>query len=124
MKATRQRARRRRHLRVRKKVVGTAQRPRLCVYRSLRHIYAQLVDDSTAATAGGARILCAASTRSKEMGDQTRNDKESAKKIGQLIASKALEQGIEKVVFDRGGLRFHGRVKSLAEGAREAGLQF
>ncbi len=124
MKASRQKARQRRHLRVRKKIVGTAQRPRMCVYRSLRHVYVQLVDDHASTAAGGARTLCAASTRSKEMSATRRNDRETAKAVGQLIARKALEQGIEKVVFDRGGLRFHGRVKALADGAREAGLQF
>lgn len=124
MKVNREKARRRRHLRVRKKVVGTAERPRLCVYRSLRHVYVQLVDDSVAVTAGGARTVCAASTRSKEAGQPGSNNCEAAKKVGQLIARRALEKGIQQVVFDRAGLRYHGRVKSLAEGAREAGLQF
>ena len=124
MKVSREKARRRRHLRVRKKVTGTAERPRLCVYRSLRHVYVQLVDDSVAVTAGGARTLCAASTRSKEVGQPGSKNCEAAKKVGQLIARRALEKGIQQVVFDRGGLRYHGQVKSLAEGAREAGLQF
>jgi len=124
MKTTREDARRRRHLRVRRKVVGTSERPRLCVYRSLRHMYAQVVDDSAAGLAGGGRTLCAASTRSKEIAGEARNNRETAKKIGQLIAHKALERGIKRVVFDRGGLRFHGRIKSLAEGAREGGLEF
>lgn len=122
MKDSRKDSIKRRHLRVRKKVVGTSDRPRLCVYRSLRHLYAQLVDD--VGTGQGARTLCSVSTLSKELDGIKKNDCEAAQKVGALIAQKAKEQGIEKVVFDRGGFRYHGRVKSLAEGAREAGLQF
>ena len=122
MKRTRQKARQRRHRRVRKKIEGTAARPRLCVFRSLRHLYVQLVDDDWGAA--GARTLCAVSTRSKDLAGKAKNDCEGAKQVGSLIARVALKQGIEEVVFDRGGYRYHGRLKSLAEGAREAGLKF
>jgi len=118
----RQKARRRRHLRVRKKVQGTLERPRLVVFRSQRHLYVQLVDDNFAG--GGAKTLCSASTLSKELGASLKNDCETARRVGQLLGRKARDCGIETVVFDRGGYRYHGRVKSLAEGAREAGLQF
>ncbi len=122
MKKTREQARRRRHLRVRKRFVGTADRPRMCIYRSLKHIYVQVVDDNI--DGGGGKTLCAVSTLDKEVAGGGNNSVEMAKKVGQLIARKALEKGIQKVVFDRGGYRYHGRVKSLAEAAREAGLQF
>ena len=113
-------ARKRRHLRVRKKIHGTAQRPRLSVYRSLRHIYAQLIDD----TAG--QTLVSASTREPSLREQlpVTMNKEAAKQVGELLARRALEKGIENVVFDRGGYLYHGRVKALAEGARENGLSF
>jgi large subunit ribosomal protein L18 len=101
-----------RHLRVRRKVTGTAERPRLAVYRSNRHIYAQLVDDSAA------RTLAAASDSAESGGDKTAR----AKKVGQELAEKAKAAGVERVVFDRGGRLYHGRVKALAEGAREGGL--
>ena len=107
----------RRHKRVRSKVFGTAERPRLSVYRSENNIYVQIIDD----TAG--RTLVSASSVEKEFGDQGGN-KESAKKVGALAAQRALEKGIDTVVFDRGGYLYHGRVKELAEGAREAGLKF
>jgi large subunit ribosomal protein L18 len=113
-------ARKRRHLRVRKKIQGTAQRPRLSVYRSLRHIYAQIIDDIEGHT------MVSASTKDtsfrKEF-PETMN-KEAARRIGELLARRALEKGIETVVFDRGGYLYHGRVKALAEGAREQGLKF
>lgn len=112
--------RKRRHLRLRKKVHGTAQRPRLAVYRSLKHMYAQLIDDSEG------RTLAAASTLDKELRDALKNggDKEAARAVGQLIAARAKEHNITEVVFDRGGNLYHGRVAALAEGAREAGLVF
>lgn len=113
-------ARKRRHLRLRKKVVGTPERPRLSVFRSLHHIYAQVIDDSTG------RTLVAASTVEPEVRKaltQTGNI-EAAAYVGKLIGERALAQGIKEVVFDRGGNLYHGRVKALAEGAREAGLGF
>jgi large subunit ribosomal protein L18 len=107
-------ARVRRHVRVRRKVVGTAERPRLAVYRSNRHIYAQLIDDDAS------RTLAAASDAEVESGD---GKTEAAKAVGALIAERARASGIERVVFDRGGRLYHGRVAALAEGAREKGLQ-
>ncbi len=113
-------ARLRRHLRVRKKVHGTQQRPRLCVYRSLAHIYAQVIDDDRGHTIAAASDM-EASARSKAKG---KPKKDIAKLIGELIGERAKEQGINTVVFDRGGYQFHGRVEALATGAREAGLKF
>jgi large subunit ribosomal protein L18 len=107
------RALRRRHIRVRRKVSGTAERPRLAVYRSNRHIYAQLIDDASA------RTLAAACDREVQVqGDK----KDAAKAVGALLAGRAKERGIERAVFDRGGRLYHGRVAALAEGAREGGL--
>ncbi|MGB9867169.1 MAG: 50S ribosomal protein L18 [Bacillota bacterium] len=113
-------ARKRRHLRVRKKVSGTPTRPRLCVFRSLKHIYAQIIDDQAGHT------LCAAGSLDPELRSQLKNggNIEAAKKVGELIAKRALEKGITKVVFDRGGYLYHGRVKALADAARAAGLEF
>ena len=113
-------ARLRRKKRVRKKVFGTAERPRLSVFRSARHIYAQIIDDSQGVT------LVAASSMEKELrGASKADDKKAvAGKIGQLIAGRAKEKGISKVVFDRSGFMYHGRVKALSEGAREGGLAF
>ena len=110
----------RRKARVRKKVRGTTERPRLNVYRSNRHIYAQLVDDITSTT------LVAASTATKELADAlpAANKIDVAKKVGQFIGKLAKSKGIKKVVFDRNGYIYHGRVKALADGAREAGLDF
>ncbi len=110
----------RRKARVRKKVLGTHTRPRLNVFRSNGHIYAQIIDDSSAKT------VIAASTLSKEIAATAMKLKktEAAKKVGELVAKKAIEKGIEKVVFDRSGYIYHGRVKALAEGARGAGLKF
>ncbi len=109
-------ARARRHLRVRKKVSGTSTRPRLVVSRSTRHVYVQLVDD----VAG--RTLASASTMEADLraleGDKTAK----AKKVGELVAKRAKEAGVDAVVFDRGGNRYHGRVAAIADGAREAGL--
>ena len=112
--------RRIRHRRLRNKIMGTPQRPRLNVYRSLTNIYAQLIDDMAGTT------LVAASSLEKDIKDQTKStgNIESAKLVGQLVAKKALGKGIEEVTFDRGGNIYHGRIKALAEGAREAGLKF
>lgn len=109
-------ARLRRHRRVRGKISGTAERPRLDVFRSSKHIYAQIIDDSTGTT------LCAASTLDKGF-DGDGGNVEAAAKVGKAIAERALEKGIKLVVFDRGGFVYHGRVKALAEGAREGGLK-
>ncbi len=115
-----QSARKRRHRRVRKKLSGSAERPRLCVYRSLQHIYAQLVDDEKSNT------LVAVSTLSKELSSKVKygGNVEAAKLVGELLAKKAQEAGITRVVFDRGGNLYHGRVKELAQAAREGGLKF
>ena len=110
-------ARLHRHLRVRGKISGTAERPRLNVFRSNCHIYAQLIDDVQGVT------LVAASSVEKDFGANGGN-KEGAKKVGQLIAERAVAKGITEVVFDRGGYVYHGRVQELAEGAREGGLKF
>lgn len=113
-------ARRRRHYRVRKRVSGTPERPRLCVFRSLKHIYAQVIDDDSG------RTLACASTLDAEIGPDLENKtkREMAESVGALVARKAQSKGVDEVVFDRGGYRYHGRVKSLADGAREAGLRF
>lgn len=110
--------RKRRHIRVRKKVSGTADRPRLVVSRSARHMVAQVVDDTEGRTL--------ASASSMEVDLRTASDDKSAKarKVGQLIAARAKQAGVEAVVFDRGGNKYHGRVAALAEGAREGGLDF
>lgn len=112
--------RRRRHLRVRRKVLGTPSRPRLCVFRSLKHIYAQIIDDQAG------RTITAAGSQDPELRGQLKNggNIEAAKKVGQLIAERALQHGVKQVVFDRGGYLYHGRVKALAEAARTAGLEF
>ncbi len=109
-----------RHHRLRKKIVGTAERPRLSIYRSLSNIYAQVIDDAEG------RTMVAASTLDPEIKSQIKygGNKDAAKLVGALIAKRALEQGIKQVVFDRGGFKYHGRVAALADGAREAGLQF
>lgn len=105
----------RRHRRVRKKVVGTADRPRLTVYRSNRHVYAQVIDDFAGRTLAAASSLTDAAD-----GDP----KAKAKAVGEALAARAKGAGIEKVTFDRGGFRYHGRVQAVAEGAREGGLEF
>jgi large subunit ribosomal protein L18 len=108
----------RRHARVRKKVEGTASRPRLVVYRSNRHIYAQLIDDGAAAT-----LAAASDAEIQGASDEDASGKiPRAKEVGKLIAGRAKDAGIEEVVFDRGGRKFHGRVAAVAEGAREGGL--
>jgi large subunit ribosomal protein L18 len=113
-------ARLRRHLRVRKTVHGTPARPRLSVYRSLSHIYAQVIDDEAG------RTLAAASDLETELRGQANGKAKTdvAKIVGELLARRAMESGVKQVVFDRGGYKFHGRVKALASGAREAGLTF
>lgn len=113
-------ARDRRHERIRKKVIGTSVRPRLSVYRSLNHMHAQIIDDTKGHT------IISASSLDKEFKDKKshKGNIETAKQIGELIAKRALGKGVKKVVFDRGGYLYHGRVKALAEAAREAGLEF
>jgi large subunit ribosomal protein L18 len=111
-------ARIRRHARVRKDVTGTEQRPRLAVYRSLSHIYAQVIDD------GKGHTLVAASDVEAALKDGKGNKTARAKAVGTAVAKKAKDAGVTKVVFDRGGNRFHGRVKALADAAREGGLEF
>lgn len=113
-------ARLKRHLRVRKKISGTTARPRLSVFRSSKHIYVQLIDDVSGVT------LASASTVDKELSGQVKNggDVEAARKVGALIAQRAKAKGFESVVFDRGGYLYHGRIQALADAAREAGLQF
>ena len=113
-------ARGRRHIRVRKVVRGTAQRPRLNVFRSARHIYAQLVDDSVG------RTLVSASTLDLAVREQIGDEHKSgqANVVGKVLAQRALSQGVKLAVFDRGGYKYHGRVKALADGARSEGLEF
>lgn len=106
------------HRRVRRRVGGTAERPRLCVFRSLKHIYAQVIDD------GKGRTLVAASSADKAASVSSGGNVAGAGAVGRLVAERAKEKGISKVVFDRGGYLYHGRVKALAEAAREAGLEF
>jgi len=117
LKADKNKARQKRHLRVRNHISGTAERPRLNVYRSLANIYAQIIDDEKGVT------LVSASTQDKGFENYGGNV-EAAKAIGTEIAKRALEKGINEVVFDRGGYVYHGRVAALAEAAREAGLKF
>ncbi|HVO10940.1 MAG TPA: 50S ribosomal protein L18 [Vicinamibacteria bacterium] len=117
---TRQDVRQRLHQRIRKKLRGTPERPRLAVFRSGTHIYAQLIDDDAG------RTLCAACSLDKELKAKLKSggNVEAAREVGGLIASRARQKGIEAVVFDRGGFQYHGRVKALAESARAAGLKF
>jgi len=119
-KGIKNKIRKRRHLRIRKSVLGTVERPRLNVFRSSKHIYAQLIDDVSGNT------LVSASTLDKDLTDKVSNggNIDAAKLVGELVAKRALEKGYEVVVFDRGGFLYHGRIKALAESAREAGLQF
>ena len=119
-KADTRQARERRHVRVRLKVNGTGARPRLCVFRSLNHIYAQVIDDSQGHT------LVAASTNDPEIRDDTAGKSKTgrAELAGSLLARRAVEKGIGQVTFDRGGYKYHGRVKALAEAARQGGLKF
>jgi large subunit ribosomal protein L18 len=120
MKAKRER-RERAHLRVRKRVRGTPERPRLSVYKSLRYIYAQVIDDERGETLAQAN---SADPSVREQLTGSTAGKAAAKLVGELVASRAKERGVEKVVFDRGGYVYHGRVQALAEAAREKGLQF
>lgn len=110
--------RKKRHGRVRAKLSGTATRPRLNVFRSNQHIYAQVIDDVNAVT------LASASTMDKELTLEGTSNADAATKVGELVAKRAQEKGIKEVIFDRGGYLYHGRVKALAEAAREAGLEF
>lgn len=111
-------ARKRRHARVRRHLSGTQESPRLNVYRSNKHIYAQLIDDDKGVT------LVSASTVDKELNPESTSSVEAATKVGELIAKRAQDKGFKSVVFDRGGYLYHGRVKALADAAREAGLEF
>ena len=115
-----QAARKRRHFRVRTKVNGLTERPRLCIFRSLNHIYVQVIDD----VAG--RTLAAACSRDAAINEKAKDKKktDTANLVGSLIAERAIKSGVKKVVFDRGGYQYHGRVKALAEAARKAGLEF
>lgn len=119
-KSDKNKARLKRHLRVRKKVNGTTARPRLSVYRSSKHIYAQIIDDTNAVT------IVAASTADKDLKASIGNggSVEAAKQVGEAIAKRAKDKGIDSVVFDRGGYLYHGRIQALADAAREAGLVF
>ena len=123
MRETRNEARRRRHTRVRQKIVGTSNVPRLCVFRSLKHIYAQIIDDDAGQT------LVSASTLDKDVRAELaelegQSKMEQAKVVGRRLAEKALSKGVKKVVFDRGGYVYHGRVKALADASRKGGLVF
>lgn len=111
-------ARKRRHYRVRNKISGTPERPRLNVYRSLKHMYAQVIDDVNGVT------LASASTLDPQFKDNYGGNNDAAKAVGELIATRCLDKGIDNVVFDRGGYIYHGRIKALADGAREKGLKF
>ncbi|MEI7027594.1 50S ribosomal protein L18 [Paenibacillus sp. y28] len=119
-KADKNKARKKRHLRVRKKITGTAARPRLNIFRSSKHVYAQLIDDVQGVT------IAQASTQDKELKAEVSNggNVEAARKVGELVAKRAKEQGVTEVVFDRGGYLYHGRIQALADAAREAGLEF
>jgi large subunit ribosomal protein L18 len=113
-------ARERRHRRVRARVHGTPERPRLSVFRSLQHIYAQVIDDAVGST------ILSASTVDAEIAERVAklSKTEQAKLVGEVLAKRALEKGVKQVVFDRGGYKYHGRVKALADGARAAGMEF
>lgn len=111
-------ARAKRKVSIRKRLHGTPERPRLCVFRSAKHVYAQLVDDTSG------RTLAAASSAEKEMRGQKLKKAEKAKAVGLLLAQRSKEKNLSEVVFDRNGFLYHGRVKAVAEGAREAGLKF
>ncbi len=120
MSVQRKEPRKKRHIRVRKKVTGTTERTRLNVFRSTKHIYAQVIDDSSGKT------IVSASSLDKELKGKVKSggNIDSAKIVGQLVAKRAVGKGIETVVFDRGGYLYHGRIKALADSAREAGLKF
>ncbi len=112
--------RKRRKRRIRKKVFGTAERPRFAVFRSSSHIYAQIINDDAGHT------IISASTLDRDMASFSghKGNKDAAKKVGEILAKKALDKGVKKVVFDRGGYLYHGRIRALADGARESGLEF
>lgn len=114
----------RRHLRIRAKVKGTAKIPRLAVFRSNVHIYTQLIDDGSAKTLASASDIEIKTKKIRSKEDETGRKVSIAKAVGSLVAKKAKKLGLEKVVFDRGGVKYHGRVKAVAEGAREGGLKF
>ena len=116
--ATRGAARQKRHDRIRLHMEGSEARPRLAVFRSLHHIYAQVIDDASGKT------LAAASTVEKELRGSKQSKTDEARSVGRLLAERAKKAGVERVVFDRAGFRYHGRIKSLADAAREAGLEF
>ena len=116
--ASRSGARQKRHERIRLSLAGTPERPRLAVFRSLNHIYAQVIDDTSG------RTLAAASTLERELKGSRSTKTEEAAVVGRLVAERAKSAGVERVVFDRAGFRYHGRIKSLADAAREAGLDF
>jgi large subunit ribosomal protein L18 len=116
--ASRGAARRKRHVRIRLRLTGEAERPRLAVFRSLNHIYAQVIDDTSG------RTLAAASTVEPDLRGSTATKSEEAAIVGRHIAERAKAAGVERVVFDRAGFRYHGRIKSLADAARDAGLEF
>jgi large subunit ribosomal protein L18 len=116
--ASRGAARRKRHDRIRLRMEGTQSRPRLAVFRSLNHIYAQVIDDTSG------RTLAAASSLEKELRGSPGTKSDEAKVVGRLVAERAKAAGVERVVFDRAGFRYHGRIKSLADAARETGLDF
>lgn len=120
MKRTTREKRLIRHRRIRRKLMGTAERPRLCVYKSLKHMHAQIIDDTLG------RTLVAASTTEPVLREklQSTGNIAAAKAVGELIAQRALEKGIQQVVFDRGGFLYHGRIAALADAARKAGLKF
>lgn len=113
-------ARKRRHKRIRKKISGTSERPRLSVHKSLNHIYAQIIDDFSKNTL----VFVSSLDKGLKAEKTHKGNIETAKKIGKMIAQKALDKGIKKIVFDRGGYIYHGRVKAVAESARESGLEF
>ncbi|MFV0503253.1 MAG: 50S ribosomal protein L18 [Lachnospirales bacterium] len=119
-KPSRKDIREKRHYKMRRNINGTAEKPRLCVYRSNKHIYAQVIDDTIGHT------LCSASTKDKELASKLDNSAnlDAAKAVGELVGKRAVDKGISTVVFDRGGYIYHGKVKELADAARAAGLQF
>ena len=119
-KESRQEIRAKKHMKIRKRFSGTAERPRLAVFRSNNHVYAQVIDDVAGKT------LVSASTLEKDIKAELKNtdDTDAATKVGEVVAKRALEKGIKAVVFDRGGYIYHGKVKALADAAREAGLEF
>ena len=119
-KVDRKEARIKRHMRIRRRMNGSPDRPRLCIYRSNKHIYAQIVDDTQAHT------LVAASSLDSELTDKLKKtwNKDSAEAVGELVAKRAIKMGIQSVVFDRGGYIYHGRVAAVAEAARKSGLEF